>query len=95
MGTIELNDLAQRQRIVAEVRGLVDEGFDGVHVNVEPVDDDNVEFSALLRALRTAIGATACCRSPRRGPRRCLPRAPNFAWSPTTTRASPPSWTSS
>ena len=47
---------AQRQRIVAECRGLMDEGFDGIHVNVEPVDDGNVEFLALLRALRTAVG---------------------------------------
>lgn len=82
-GTIELNDLSQRQRIVAEVRGLVDEGFDGVHVNVEPVDDDNVEFLALLRALRTAVGehrllSVAATRPAPLG----LPRAPNFAWSP-------------
>src|SRR3970282_1573777 len=55
-GTVELADLAQRQRMVAEARGLVDEGFDGVHLNVEPVDDDNDEFLALLRALRTAVG---------------------------------------
>jgi Glycosyl hydrolases family 18 len=82
-GTIELNDLSQRQRIVAEVRGLVDEGFDGVHLNVEPVDDDNVEFLALLRALRTAVGehrllSVAATRPAPLG----LPRAPNFAWSP-------------
>ena len=82
-GTIELADLAQRQRIVAEARGLVDEGFDGVHLNVEPVDDDNVEFLALLRALRTAVGehrvlSLAATRPAPLG----LPRAPNFAWSP-------------
>jgi hypothetical protein len=82
-GTIELGDLTQRQRIVAEVRGLVDEGFDGVHVNVEPVDDDNDEFLALLRALRTAVGehrllSVAATRPAPLG----LPRAPNFAWSP-------------
>jgi hypothetical protein len=82
-GTIELADLAQRQRIVAEARGLVDEGFDGVHLNVEPVDDGNVEFLALLRALRTAVGdgrvlSLAAIRPAPVG----LPRAPNFAWSP-------------
>jgi len=82
-GTIELNDLSQRQRIVAEVRGLVDEGFDGVHLNIEPIDDDNVEFLALLRALRTAVGdhrllSVAATRPAPLG----LPRAPNFAWSP-------------
>jgi hypothetical protein len=82
-GTVELADLNQRQRIVAEVRGLVDEGFDGVHVNVEPVDDGNDEFLALLRALRTAVGpghvlSVAAVRPAPVG----LPRAPNFAWSP-------------
>jgi hypothetical protein len=82
-GTIELADLAQRQRIVAEARGLVDEGFDGVHLNVEPVDDGNDEFLALLRALRTAVGpghvlSIAAIRPAPMG----LPRAPNFVWSP-------------
>jgi hypothetical protein len=82
-GTIELADLTQRQRIVAEARGLVDEGFDGVHVNVEPVDDGNDEFLALLRALRTAVGdkhllSLAATRPAPLG----LPRAPNFVWSP-------------
>ena len=55
-GTVQLGDLTQRQRMVAEARGLVDEGFDGVHLNVEPVDDGNDEYLALLRALRTAVG---------------------------------------
>jgi hypothetical protein len=82
-GTVELADLAQRQRLVAEARGLVDEGFDGVHLNVEPVDDGNDEFLALLRALRTAVGSghvlsIAAIRPAPMG----LPRAPNFVWSP-------------
>jgi hypothetical protein len=82
-GTIELADLTQRQRMVAEARGLIDEGFDGVHLNIEPVDDDNDEFLALLRALRTAVGdkhvlSLAAIRPAPVG----LPRAPNFAWSP-------------
>jgi hypothetical protein len=82
-GTVERADLAQRQRLVAEARGLVDEGFDGVHLNVEPVDDGNDEFLALLRALRTAVGpghvlSIAAIRPAPMG----LPRAPNFVWSP-------------
>ena len=82
-GTIELADLSQRQRMVAEARGLVDEGFDGVHLDVEPVDDGNDEFLALLRALRTAVGegrtpSIAAIRPAPMG----LPRAPNFVWSP-------------
>jgi hypothetical protein len=80
-GSIDLGDLGQRQRIVAECRGLMDEGFDGIHVNVEPVDDGNVEFLSLLRALRTAIGPDRLLSlsAIRPGPVR-LPFAPNFLW---------------
>jgi hypothetical protein len=82
-GTVELGDLSQRQRMVAEARGLVDEGFDGVHLNVEPVNDGNDEYLALLRTLRTAVGpgrilSVSAIRPAPVG----LPRAPNFAWSP-------------
>jgi hypothetical protein len=82
-GTLDLADLNQRQRIVAECRGLIDEGFDGVHVNVEPVEDGNVEFLALLRALRTAIGHEhlLSVSAIRPGPF-SLPMAPNFLWTP-------------
>ena len=58
-GTIDLDDMGQRQRMVAECRGLVDEGFDGIHLHVEPVDDGNDEFLSLLQALRTAVGSKA------------------------------------
>jgi Glycosyl hydrolases family 18 len=82
-GTLDLGDLGQRQRIVAECRGLMDEGFDGVHVNVEPVDDGNVEYLALLRALRTAIGSDRMLSisAIRPGPV-AVPIAPNFFWTP-------------
>ena len=82
-GSIDLADLGQRQRIVAECRGLIDEGFDGIHLNVEPVDDGNVDFLALLRALRTAIGAdrVLSVSAIRPGPF-ALPFAPNFLWTP-------------
>jgi hypothetical protein len=82
-GTLDLADLGQRQRIVAECRGLVDEGFDGVHLNVEPVDDGNVDFLALLRAVRTAIGTDhmLSISAIRPGPL-ALPMAPNFLWTP-------------
>jgi hypothetical protein len=80
-GTIDLGDLGQRQSMVAECRGLMDEGFDGIHVNIEPVDDGNVEFLSLLRALRTAIGPgrVLSLSAIRPGPVR-LPFAPNFLW---------------
>ena len=80
-GTLDLADLGQRQRIVAECRGLMDEGFDGIHLNVEPVDGGNVDFLALLRAMRTAIGPNRLLSlsAIRPGPV-ALPFAPNFVW---------------
>ena len=80
-GTIDLRDLGQRQRIVAECRGLIDEGFDGIHLNVEPVDDGNVDFLALLRALRSAVGQEhiLSLSAIKPGPF-AVPLAPNFFW---------------
>ncbi len=82
-GTVNLDDLTQRQRIVAEVRGLVDEGFDGIHLNVEPINDGNDEFLALLRSLRNAVGPghVLSLAAIRPGPVG-IPVAPNFVWSP-------------
>ena len=82
-GTLDLADLGQRQRMVAECRGLVDEGFDGIHLNVEPVDDGNVEFLALLLALRTAVGpGHVLSLSATRPAPLAIPMAPHFFWSP-------------
>jgi hypothetical protein len=82
-GTVTLSDLAQRQRMVAECRGLIDEGFDGIHLNIEPVDDGNDDYLALLRALRTAVGPDhlLSLAAIRPGPV-ALPMAPNFFWTP-------------
>jgi hypothetical protein len=81
-GTLDLGDLGQRQRIVAECRGLMDEGFDGIHVNVEPVANGDDDFLALLRALRTAVGTgTLSVSTAKPGPF-ALAFAPNFFWSP-------------
>ena len=82
-GTIDLDDMGQRQRMVAECRGLVDEGFDGIHLDVEPVDDGNDEFLSLLQALRTAVGSKALLSisAIRPGPFRLL-FAPNLFWTP-------------
>jgi hypothetical protein len=82
-GNIDLGDLGQRQRMVAECRGLVDEGFDGIHVDIEPVDDGNVEFLSLLHSLRTAVGDDhiLSVSAIRPGPF-AIPVAPNFLWTP-------------
>jgi len=79
-GTVDLGDLGQRQRIVAECRGLMDEGFDGIHVNVEPVPNGDDDFIALLRALRTAIGGGILSVSATRPGPFAPAFAPNFFW---------------
>ncbi len=79
-GTLNLEDLGQRQRIVAECRGLMDEGFDGIHVNVEPVANGDDDFLALLRALRTAIGGGILSLSATRPGPMAPAFAPNFFW---------------
>jgi Glycosyl hydrolases family 18 len=81
-GSVDLGDLGQRQRMVAECRGLIDEGFDGIHVNIEPVNDGNDDYLALLRALRNAVGArNILSLSAIRPAPIALPMAPNFVWS--------------
>ena len=80
-GTIDLADLSQRQQIVAECRGLIDEGFDGIHLNVEPLDDGNVDFLALLQALRNAVGPDKILSiSAIRPAPATLPMTRNFVW---------------
>jgi hypothetical protein len=80
-GTVDLTDITQRQQIVAECRGLIDEGFDGIHLNVEPLDDGNVEFIALLNALRTAVGPNRILSvSTVRPAPFSLPGTHNFVW---------------
>jgi hypothetical protein len=79
--SIDLGDLGQRQRIVAECRGLIDEGFDGIHVNIEPLDDGNDDFLALLRALRTAVGPDRILSLAVMPPSPfAIPTAPTFLW---------------
>jgi len=81
-GTIDLGDLGQRQRMVAECRGLMDEGFDGIHVNVEPVASGDDDFLSLLRALRPAVGSGLLSLSATRPGPVALAFAPNFFWTP-------------
>jgi hypothetical protein len=79
-GTIDLADLGQRQRIVAECRGLMDEGFDGIHLNVEPIANGDDDYLALLRALRAAVGTGILSLSATRPGPMAPAFAPNFFW---------------
>jgi spore germination protein YaaH len=82
-GTLDLANLAQRQSVAAECRSLIDEGFDGIHLDVEPVDDGNDDFLALLRALQPALGpGRVLSLSAIRPAPFAIPLAPNFVWSP-------------
>ncbi len=82
-GTIHLEDLGQRQQIVAECRTLMDEGFDGIHLNIEPVPNGDDGFLALLRALRPAIGETGIFSvSATRPSPLSLPATSRFFWTP-------------
>ena len=60
-------DLGQRQRIVAECRGLIDEGFDGIHVNVEPVTTATMTSSRSCARCAPPSARTASSPSPPSG----------------------------
>jgi hypothetical protein len=83
-GTIDLDDLNQRQQIVAECRSLMDEGCDGIHLNIEPVPNGDDGFLSLLRALRPAVepSGTLSVSATRPAPW-SLPVTSRFVWTPT------------
>lgn len=59
-GHVDLSDAATRQKIVAFCRDLLLEcGFDGIHVDAEPVPSDDANFLTLLDELRHGIGPTS------------------------------------
>jgi hypothetical protein len=49
-GQLHLESPATRASVVTAVRQVLDDGFDGVHYDFEPVDDGNADLVALLRA---------------------------------------------
>ncbi len=56
-GWVDLTKDEERQKIVSFVANLIEEsGFDGVHLDVEHVDDGDQAYLALLREMRSAIG---------------------------------------
>ncbi len=57
-GRIDLDDALTRTRVVASSRRMLDEGFDGVHFDFEPVDDGD-------RGLLALLDATAALARPR------------------------------
>lgn len=58
-GWVDLADPNERQKIANFAVWLTTEaGFDGVHLDVEPVDNDNHDYLRLLEEVKTAIGST-------------------------------------
>jgi hypothetical protein len=56
-GWVDLADPATRQKIVTFVAKLIREAkFDGVHLNVETVQNNDPDFLLLLQELRSALG---------------------------------------
>lgn len=56
-GRMDLEDPATRARIVASARQVLARGFDGVHLDLEPVGDADPGYLALLSTLRPVVHA--------------------------------------
>jgi hypothetical protein len=48
-GQLRLDSPGTRERVLAAVRQVLDDGFDGVHYDFEPLDDGNADLVTLLR----------------------------------------------
>ena len=56
-GTVELASAAYREAIVNETAHLLERfDFDGIHLNIEPLEETDPDFITLLQALRSAMG---------------------------------------
>jgi hypothetical protein len=87
---LPLGDPAVRARVVDSVASVLDEGFDGVHYDFEPVNDGDADLLAMLRETRPLTRAHAAVLSvsashlePYPGPGAVLRHLPGDAlWTP-------------
>lgn len=56
-GSLDLEDPAARRRIAAAAASVLDDGFDGIHLDFEPVGDADPGYLALLDEVRPAVHA--------------------------------------
>ncbi len=57
-GTIELSSAVYRRAMVTGAAGLLEQlDFDGIHLNIEPLEESDADFLLLLKDLREALGA--------------------------------------
>lgn len=55
-GTVELSSDAYRKAMVAEAVGLLEKfDFDGLHLNIEPLDESDLDFLLFLQDLRKRL----------------------------------------
>jgi hypothetical protein len=54
-GSLDLEDPATRRRIAASAASVLDDGFDGIHLDFEPVGDADPGYLALLDELRPVV----------------------------------------
>lgn len=52
---IDLDNQDVRSRIVESSKWIVSQGFDGIHLNIEPVRHDDTAYFELLKELRAAL----------------------------------------
>ncbi len=52
---VDLNDAAVREQVVNSARWLINNGFEGIHVNIEPVPRDDTAFILLMEELRQEL----------------------------------------
>ena len=55
---IKLNKPEVREQIIASSEWVLSKGFDGIHIDIEPVHHDDTDFITLLTELRTALNET-------------------------------------
>ncbi|MBI5379950.1 MAG: hypothetical protein HZA23_07350 [Nitrospirae bacterium] len=55
-GKVDLQDETVTQAIADRARELTTLGFDGVHLNIEPIEDGDPAFLALLERVKGALG---------------------------------------
>lgn len=52
---VNLADPAERTRIASTASAFVQQGFDGIHYDIEPIENNSTSFIELLTATRTAL----------------------------------------
>ncbi|MFT7184325.1 MAG: hypothetical protein ACI9QC_000664 [Oceanicoccus sp.] len=55
---IELSDPEVRATIISSAEWLLDQGFDGIHLDIEPIRPDDTDFPLLVQEMNAALPGT-------------------------------------